>query len=438
MKKNKFFRIGILVLVITLFTFASLAQAAEFNWRKYEGTTLRAVLSKSEFTPMGQEYLREFEKISGIKVIDEHYGSAPLRRKLTMELAAKNKDLDVFGGMMKTNLEFYRAGWLFPLDDFLKNTALTNPDYDYNDIFPKVRSIVDGKTIGITTSMNPQVLIYRKDLFEQYKIKVPTNWKELEEAAKKLTLDTDGDGKTDVYGWIARMNEENTAPFSNFLLSNGGAWLDKKNKPVFNSPKAVEALKFYGHLLKAYGPPGGSTLGWKEVISAMAQGKAAMTVEISIFADMVLEIPKQSKVAGKLGYAYFPPAKPEFATMLLPTNCYHISAYSQKKEAAWLLVQFMTDKARALPYQLKMMPMARKSAWLDPKFKAADKYPELSKLQFEGIQRGIVDFELTIPAFDEARPYLSRMIFTAYEGGDVQKAANETVKAVEEIMKRTK
>jgi multiple sugar transport system substrate-binding protein len=437
MKKNTFFKMGLLVLLLSLFVFVSLAPAAEFNWRKYEGTTIRAVLSKTAFTPMNQEYYKEFEKKTGIKVIDEHYGSAPLRRKLTMELAAKNKDLDVFGGMMKTNLEFNRAGWLFPLDDFLKNTALTSSDYDYNDIFPKVRSIVEGKTIGITTGMNPQVLMYRKDLFEKYKVKVPTNWKELEEAAKKLTLDTDGDGKIDVYGWVARMNEENSASFSNFLWSNGASWLDKKNKPVFNSPKAIEALKFYGSLLKAYGPPGASTLGWQEVIGAMAQGKAAMTVEISIFADMVLEDPKQSKVAGKIGYTYFPPSKPEYKTLLLPTNCLHISAYSQKKEAAWLFVQFMTDKARTLPFQLKMMPTSRKSAWLDPKFKAADKYPELTKIQYEGIQKGIVDFELTIPAFDEARPYLARMIYTAYEGGDVQKTANETVKQVEEIMKKT-
>jgi multiple sugar transport system substrate-binding protein len=438
MKVNKVFKIGFPVLIMTIFLFSSLAAAAGFNWRKYEGTTIRVLSSKSAFTPMNQEFAKEFEKKTGIKVIEESYGSAPLRRKLAMELAAKNKDLDVFGGMMKTDLEYVHAGWVYPLDDFLKNPALTAPDYDYNDIFPRVRSIVDGKTIGITTSMNPQVLMYRKDLFEKYHVKVPTNWKELEEAAKKLTLDTNGDGKVDVYGWIARMNEENTAPFANFLFSNGASWLDKNGKPVFNSPKAVEALKFYGHLLKAYGPPGGSTIGWKEVISAMAQGKVAMTVEISIFADLILENPQQSKVAGKLGYAFFPPAKPEYKTMLLPTNDLQISAFSQKKEAAWFYVQFMTDKARSLEYQLKMLPTSRKSAWLDPKFKAADKYPELTKIMYEGIQHGLVLFELNIAAFNEARPYLSRMIYTAYEGGDVQKSANDTVKAVEEIMKRTK
>ena len=127
MKKIKFFKMGLPVLLLSLFVLASLAPAADFNWRKYEGTTIRGLFSKTAFTPMGQEFYKEFEKKTGIKVIDEHYGSAPLRRKLTMELAAKNKDLDVFGGMMKTNLEFYRAGWLFPLDDFLKNPGFDQP-----------------------------------------------------------------------------------------------------------------------------------------------------------------------------------------------------------------------------------------------------------------------------------------------------------------------
>jgi multiple sugar transport system substrate-binding protein len=439
MNKKVFIRTGWLVLMAMLPVITSVAaQAAEFNWRKYEGATIRVLLSKSAFTPMNQEFIKEFEKKTGIKVIEESYGSAPLRQKLTMELGAKNKDLDVFQGMGKTDLEYYRAGWVSPLDDFLKNPALTAPDYDYADIFPKVRAIIDGKTVGITMSMNPVVLMYRKDLFEKYKIKVPTNWKELEEAAKKLTLDTDGDGKTDIYGWIARMNEENTAIFACFLFSNGAEWLDKNNKPVFNSPKAVEALKYYGQLLKNYGPPGGNTIGWQQVIGALAQGKAAMTTEISIFADMVLEDPKQSKVAGKIGYTYLPAARPEYATTLLPTNDYHISAFSQKKEAAWLFLQFMSDKAHLLAYQLKMMPTSRKSAWMDPKFKAADKLPELTRIQFEGIQKGIVHYELHITAFDEARPYLSRMIYSAYEGGDVQKTANDTVKTIEEIMKKSK
>jgi len=429
--------LGAAVCLIALVFGAASVPAAEFNSRKHEGQTIRVLLAKTAFTPITVKQIDEFEKATGIKVVHEHYGSDPLRNKLLMELAAKNEDLDVFQGMMKTNYQYNKAGWLEPLDAYLKDPALTSPDYDYADFYPKILTVIDGKTMGITTSVNTQVLMYRKDLFEQHGVKVPTNWAELEAAAKKLTLDTDGDKKTDIYGWVARMDAENTAPFANFLFTNGGRWLDEKKKLVFNSPEAVEAMKFYGRLLKEYGPPGGSTMGWKEVIGAFAQGKAAMTVEISIFALMVLEDPKQSKVAGKVGYALFPPAKAQNAVTMVPTNTLHISAYSEKKRPAWYYMQFMTDKTRLLEAQLNGLHSSRKSNWQDPKWQQADKLPELTKIVLQGFDNGLVDFEIPIAGFVEARQYLNQAIFTAYEGGDVKKAADQAVKEVEEIMKRT-
>jgi multiple sugar transport system substrate-binding protein len=417
MKGKKFSKAACFIafFLITLFCFSLSAQAeSKFNWRKYEGTTIRTMLGKSAFTKMTMKYIKEFEKLTGIKVVHEHYSSAPLRRKLMMELAAKNKDLDVFQGMMKTNYQYYKAGWLEPLDKYINNPSLTSPDYAYNDMFPRVRSVIDGKTIGITTSVNPQVLMYRKD-----------------------TLDTNGDGKTDIYGWIARMNKENTAPFANWLYTNGARYLDENRNPVFNSPEAVEAMKVYGHLMRTYGPPGGSTIGWREVIGAFAQGKAAMTVEIAIFVYLVLENPKRSKVAGKVGYAPFPPGKPGNHITMMPCNTNHVSAYSEKKEAAWYLAQFLTDKERSLGYKLKGLPVSRRSSWHDPKWIAADKFPELTKIMLRGFENGLVGFEIPIAGFVEARQHISRTIFSAYEGADVQKAADDAVEAVREIMKRT-
>jgi len=259
---------------VALLGFSALVSAEEaFNWRKYEGTTIRILAGKNAYTPIGEKWREVFEQKTGIKVQAEYLGSMPLRQKIGVELSAKNTDLDVFAGMMKTNYQWHKAGWLEPLDKYLNDPAMTSPDYDYEkDAFPKVRSVIDGKTIGITTSVNPQVLMYRKDLFEKYNVKVPTNWEELEEAAKKLTLDTDGDGKTDIYGWIARQAEDEvTAPFANFLYANKGQWLDENKKPVFNSPEAVKAMEFYGRLGRLYGPPGGARLGWQTVIGAFAK-----------------------------------------------------------------------------------------------------------------------------------------------------------------------
>jgi len=440
MQKQKLFKSGgwlFLVSLCLLMFGTSAVLGAEFNWRKHEGTTLRVLLSKTAFTPINEAITKEFEAETGIKVQVEHYPSMQLRKKVLMELGGSNKDLDVFAGMMKMAFQYENAGWLEPLAKYIDNPELTHPEFDYEDFFVRTRPVIKGKIVGISNSVNPQVLIYRKDLFEQHGIAVPTNWKELEEAAKKLTLDTDGDGKTDVYGWIARMNDENSAPFANFLYNNDATYLDKDRNPVFNSPEAVEAMKFYGHLLKAYGPPGGASIGWKEVIGAMAQDKAAMTVEISIFAKMVLENPKTSKVAGKLGYAPFPAADGGPSEFMLPCNMQFMNVLSEKKEAAWWYMQYGAMKDKLMRFQMKGLPMTRKSCWEDPKFRESDTLPELSKLQYQAMQNGIVGFELPIAGFAEARPLIERALFTAYEGGDVQKAADEAVKGVKDIMKRT-
>ena len=236
------------------------------------------------------------------------------------------------------------------------------------------------------------------------------------------------------FPWIVRMDKENTAPFATFLYTNGASWLDENGRPAFNTPAAVEAIEFYGKMAREYGPPGAATIGWKEVVGAIAQGKAAMTAEVSIFAGLVFENPKQSKVAGKMGYAMIPPGKTGKYQAMLPLNMYHISPFSEKKEAAWLLVQYLSAKEQLLNFQLAGLPTTRLSTWEDPKWKAKDKVPQLSKLQVEALEQGRIGFEIPIAGFTEARPILSRLLYTAYEGGDVQKAADDAVKEVERFV----
>ena len=432
MKKGQNILITVLLAISLIVVSSGLVFGDDFNWRKYEGTTIRALLGKSAFTPIQQKHIKEFEELTGITVKAEYYPSNPLRRKLIMELGAGNKDLDVFGGMMKTAYQYEAAGWLEPLDKYLNNPALTSPEYDFKDFFDRTIPLIKGRIIGIAGSCNPQLLMYRKDLFEKYKIKVPTNWQELEAAAKILKKNL----PQGEFAWVSRMNEENTAPFAPFLYSNGGSWLDKNGKPNFNSKAAVDALKFYGKMAREYGPPGAATLGWKEVIGAIAQGKAAMTSEISIFANLILENPKQSKVAGKMGYALVPPGIPGNYVNVLPLNITHISALSEKKEAAWLLVQYDSLKKNSLPFKMVGLPTTRKSDWQSPQWKEKDRLPGLSELQTQAIENGMIGFEIQIPKFVEARQILQRVIYTAYENGDVQKAADEAVKEVGELIEK--
>ncbi len=237
--------------------------------------------------------------------------------------------------------------------------------------------------------------MYRKDLFAKYGIKVPTNWAELEAAAKTLKANL----PKGQFAWMARMNKENTGPFATFLYTNGGSWLDANGNPSFNRPEAIEALEFYRKMARNYGPPGASALGWKEVAGATAQGKAAMTVEISIFANLMLENSKRSRVAGKMGYALVPPGETGQYETMLPLNTYHISAFSQNKEAAWYLLHFLTMKKQLLVFKMFGLPSTRLSVNQHPKVKARDKLPQLTKLQVEALYNGRIGFEIPIARF---------------------------------------
>ncbi|MFH2129523.1 MAG: hypothetical protein ABIK68_04040, partial [bacterium] len=104
------------------------------------------------------------------------------------------------------------------------------------------------------------------------------------------------------------------------------------------------------------------------------------------------------------------------------------------KEAAWYFVQFMSSKQATLTVKLLGLPTTRKSSWEDPAWKAKDRLPGLTKIQLDGIRAGLSGFEIPIAQFTEARAVLQNLIYTAYEGGDVQKKADEAAAEISRIM----
>ena len=66
---------------------------------------------------------------------------------------------------------------------------------------------------------NIQVLYvyYRPSYFEQAGIEVPTTYEEFLDAIKKCTMDTDGDGQTDVYGFGMRGSTGGQEPWGSFI-----------------------------------------------------------------------------------------------------------------------------------------------------------------------------------------------------------------------------
>lgn len=442
MSKNFKVKIGFLALISILLVtqFDGIFAAEGFKWRQFEGKTIRFMANVHPWTKSIEPIIPEFEKKTGIKVVFESFAEAQFRQKLSIELSARKGLVDVYMLQPSQDARRYSLfGWVEPLNKYVTNKKLTNPDFDYNDFTESgIRGeTIDGKLIGLPIQQSVHLLTYRKDLFEKYGVKVPTNFEELEAAAAKLTLDTDGDGKIDVYGIVNRgQGSAAVHSVSSFLHSMGGDWLDKKRRPIFDSEAGVKAFKLYGDLIRKYGPPGSINYSWQEEVTVMTQGQAAMCTDSNTFVANY-EAPTQSKFAGKFGYAMFP-AGPKGSIPSTFLWGLSMASDSKNKQAAWLFMQYVMSKEAMSQSTQSGVPTARKSCWKDQSIlNMFGKMPGLLETLDRSLRVATSEPQPLVIAVPEVRDAIGRAVTAAIEGKDVTAALKKAAKDVADIMKTT-
>lgn len=105
----------------------------------------------------------------------------------------------------------------------------------------------DDRYYGISLGMLPLGLYYNKDLFSRAGLdpeKPPRNLAEFVECGKKLTKDTNGDGKVDQWGFmVGKTANPNLWIWESILVQNGGSLFNKeKTKAAIHSKAGLEAL----------------------------------------------------------------------------------------------------------------------------------------------------------------------------------------------------
>src|SRR5678816_1066716 len=107
---------------------------------------------------------------------------------------------DVFAMDAPLYLDWQSRGALLNLQPYIDQ----NPDM-LADVYPQTLTaykLEDGY-YGLPRDFQTIVVFYNKDMFDAAGVPYPTEdwtYDDLKETAKKLTLDTNGDGKTDQYG----------------------------------------------------------------------------------------------------------------------------------------------------------------------------------------------------------------------------------------------
>lgn len=332
----------------TSLTATPLAAQEANPYAKYAGTTLVVSWPALSHFQAAEPLLEEFTKETGIEVEVDALQYLNLRDRQLLEMSKPQGEYDVVSWVVMWKGEYVSKGLLTPLSQFFTDASLVNPNYDPDDIadaYLQNGGVVGGKKgylpgstgalYGIPFGAETSILAYRKDIFEEQGIEVPKTYDELSAAMKKLSdagvpaLSSRGKtGHQITHGWLLHL-----APM-------GGRIFDENWNPVINSPEAVKAAEFMREIVQT-GPRGIETFGFGEASAAFLQGDAAMFLDSLKIAAMSRN-PKLSKIDGKVGYALHPEgvrcgAETGGFALGIPAN-------SGNKEAAFLLIQYLTSK----------------------------------------------------------------------------------------------
>ena len=205
-----------------------------------------------------------------IKVEAEAIAWGDLEGKIMASLAA-GAPPELSHGQPITCAALQAKGLLLPLDEVVESIGEDN----IWDQIKKVGKFGD-HYYGLVHAAGTSLLIYRKDLAKKKGLKGPKTWNDLLKIAKKLTMDTNGDGKIDIYGLtIPGINLFINILIGELTRANGGILFDVHNRPHFTDKTMIETLNFLKKLTK-YMPPGWEGDGYLETFANMYGQKAAM------------------------------------------------------------------------------------------------------------------------------------------------------------------
>jgi len=221
--------------------------------------------------------------------------------KLPAEMAAGNppKIFDLFGGAGDA-LKYAKAGRLLDVTPIIEELGIADKFLNLSQF------TLDGKVYGLPIGGSTEGFFYSIPLFEQYNIKVPTTWEELEAAAETL-------------------KQNGITPFA---MGSKGAWVPlmmvntligryagpeaidgfPAGTHAWNSPEVTAAFAKYEEWVnKGYFTKGELGLEYADMLNQFVTGKAGMMFDGS-WRSSVFKDPEQAgELTGKVGFFPMPP-----------------------------------------------------------------------------------------------------------------------------------
>lgn len=374
--KFRFFVMVFLAAAVMFPSFSAMAQDPVEEWaagirEQYGGAELVVAVASHPSIEAFKTMLPRFTELTGISVRLDEMEEGALGQRMLLEVSAESASYDAMMSAIEWNPLIASSGYAEPLEPWIESDI--TPDwFNYEDILAAYRDMFlweDGLHYGIPFAGETVFMFYRKDLFEQEDLEVPTTYAEVMEVAKHFNESVDG-----VAGisYRARLGWEFTYMWSIFLAPFGGMMVDPETGEVaLDSPGTAASLNYITDLWQ-YGPVGVESFSFPEAWDAFMLGRAAIMIEASAAAPEV-ENPDKSLVAGNVGYSPLP-AGPAGAYSGVWGWSFSMMQDSENKEAAWAMIAYLTSEALQGEYLANGGIVSRASALGDPELQTQIPY----------------------------------------------------------------
>jgi multiple sugar transport system substrate-binding protein len=402
---------------------------AQGGGKPLAGVTLNVSCWSAAYPKYLADYIPEFEQETGAKVTYETPSFPIYNQRMDVELSTGSSTYDVINVTFIYIGRWVGAGWVTPLDDFIKDPKKTPADWGADDFLEGVAAQFrdkSGRLYGIPWIADIFMAgTPRYDLIQKIG-KMPDTLDDLEGMLKKA-------GKLpDMASFIAENHYGWT--FISFLQSFGGNVFRAPPDdlmPVLDTPEAIAAADYFGNLLRTYGPDGVLSYVYDQVLQMLKQGRALYSTNNEMF--LVQMAGKDSKVAETCGFSMFP-AGPKGRFPQVATHGWGIPAGSKQKDAAWEFIKWaMSKKMTERMFEEKhYSSVARRSVIEGADFKKALTINnfDVAKMYVDTIERagsGYMKYR-TVPVY----PQVDREIDAAIQAiVSQQKSAKEAMQTAQ-------
>lgn len=314
---------------------------AQSGAKKFQGVTLNVSTFSAAYPKLLQQYLPEFEALTGAKVNFDAPSFPVYNQRADLELSTKGSAYDVVNVTFIYSSRWINSGWLTPLDDFIRNPNLTPADWDVNDFLPGARAPEtgkDGKLYGIPWTAEALLSASsRFDLVQQAGLAYPDTTDDLVKVLRAVNK------KERVAGFISDSHYGWT--FVPYLHAFGGDVFRKAPDdlyPTLDTPEAIAAAEYYASLVREFGPDGAITYTPDQVTQALKLGRVNFTdagqLHLAQLGDAAT-----SKTIKTLKFGQVPKGP----AGRFPGTAVHglgIPTGSKNKEAAWAFIQWALSK----------------------------------------------------------------------------------------------